>query len=472
MTSSKTVRVRFAPSPTGSLHIGSARAALFNWIFAKANNGTFVLRIEDTDTERSRPEFEEDIKNGLNWLGLNWDEFYKQSERSDIYREHLEKLLGEGKAYHCFCTKEDLEAQRQSMLTQGIAPKYIGTCRNLGEEEVKAKIDSGESNVIRFKVPEIKVEFKDMIRGNISFEAGSIGDVVVARSVDDPLYNFAVVVDDHLNEITHVIRGEDHISNTPLQILLIKALGFDEPEFGHLPIILNPDRSKMSKRFSDTALKGYIEAGYLPEAMVNFLAFLGWHPKEDIEIMAIDEIVKEFDMKRVQKGGAVFSSEKLDWLNSSYIKELSFERFVEALKGFVPNEWKLTPEILDSVRGRVEKLSEVKDLIDFYFEMGDYDTTLLRWRDRSLGEAVSHMKEMLGFLDAIDDADFNAPNLEKEILGKLPKESRGDTLWPVRVALSGRAASPGPFEIMGAIGKKESMKRIENAIQKTGMLDI
>jgi len=472
MTTFKEVRVRFAPSPTGPLHIGGARTALFNWLFAKGNNGKFILRIEDTDAERSKKEFEKDLMDGLNWLGLEWDEFYRQSDRKNIHREYLEKLLEEGRVYRCFCTKDELEAQRQSMLTQGLAPKYAGVCRDLDEADIKKRLDRGDSYVLRFKVPETKVQFKDMIRGNISFDTAIMGDVVVARSLDDPLYNFAVVIDDHLNEITHVIRGEEHISNTPRQILLMSALGFNIPEFGHMPIILNPDRSKMSKRFSDTSFSGYIKNGYLSEAMVNFLAYLGWHPKEDKEIMSLDELVSEFDIKRVQKGGAVFNEEKLNWLNSNYITNLDVKTFAEMAGEFVPKKWKLTPEILETVRSRIEKLSDIKDLVDFYFEIPDYDAELLRWRGGPLHDSAIHLKESLDYLESVDEKNFTRDYLEKSFMEKLTDKNRGDTLWPLRVALSGKSASPGPFEIMGAIGKKETLKRVEAAIKKTGMLDL
>ena len=472
MTASKKIRVRFAPSPTGPIHMGGVRTALFNWIFAKANNGTFVLRIEDTDPERSKPEYERDIIEGLTWLGLSWDEYYKQSERTEIYKEYLEKLLDEGKAYYCFCTKEDLEIRRQAMLTQGLAPKYAGTCRNLSKSEVEERLGGGEAHVLRFKVPETKVEFKDMIRGSISFDTSTMGDVVIARDLNNPLYNFAVVIDDALTGITHVIRGEDHISNTPRQIVFMNALGFEVPQFAHLPIILNPDKSKMSKRYADTSLTSYRDDGYLAEALINFLAYLGWHPKEDKDLMTLDEIIQEFDISRVQKGGAVFDAEKLNWLNSSYVKNLSFDEFADAVREYIPSDWKLTPAIVESVKGRVEKLSEVKDLIDFYFELPDYDAELLRWRGESLQDAVTHLKDSLDFFSGVDERKFTTEYLEKEMLDRLPKESRGDTLWPVRVALSGKSASPGPFEIMGALGKKESLKRIEDAIKKTGMLNI
>ena len=472
MTSKSKVRVRFAPSPTGPLHIGSARTALFNWIFAKAQGGTFVLRIEDTDKERSKPEYEEDIKEGLSWLGLEWDEFYRQSERTDIYKKYLEKLLKEGRAYYCFCTKEELEIERQAMLTQGLAPKYSGKCRALKEKDVKERLDRGREHVIRFKVSDTKIQFKDLIRGSISFDTALMGDMVIARNLDEPLYNFAVVIDDSLIGITHVIRGEDLISSTPRQILLMKALGFEEPQFAHLPMILNPDRSKMSKRFADTALSQYREEGYLKEAMVNFLAFPGWHPKEDKDVMTIEEIIKEFDIKRVQKGGAVFDMDKLNWFNANYIREISPEKFAELAKAYLPKSWKLTPEITETVKGRVEKLAEVKGLVDFYFELPEYDTSMLQWRGKSVHDASIHMKEGLELLESIPESDFKKESLEKEFLAKLPNDERGDTLWPMRVALSGKKVSPGPFEIMEALGKKESERRITQAIEKTGMLDI
>lgn len=472
MTSTKKVRVRFAPSPTGPLHIGSARTALMNWIFAKANGGEFILRIEDTDKERSKPEFEDDIKNGLAWLGLKWSEFYRQSDRTDIHREHLVKLLNAKMAYYCFCTKEELEDERQTMLTQGLAPKYSGKCRSVSEKEVRERLDAGDEHVLRFRVSGMKIQFKDLIRGSISFDTSLMGDMVIARDLNEPLYNFAVVVDDALNKITHVIRGEDLISSTPLQILIIKALNFDVPKFAHLPIILNPDRSKMSKRLSDTALSDYINNGYLKEAMINFLAFLGWHPKEDKEVMGLDEIIDEFDIGRVQKGGAIFNVEKLNWLNSNYISAVDVSVFIDMAREYLPREWELTETMALSVRGRMDKLSDVKDLVGFYFELPDYDKNLLRWKSGSVRDAAIHLREGSDFLSKIPENKFTRDNLENELLGKLPKESRGDTLWPIRVALSGKKASPSPFEIMEALGKKESLDRINAAIAKTGMLDI
>ncbi len=457
-------RVRFAPSPTGPMHIGSARVALFNWLYAKQGGGEFIVRIEDTDKERSKPEFEEDILTGLKWLGLDWDELYRQSERIPIYTEYLKKLLAEKKAYYCFCTEEELEAERQSLLAQGIAPKYSGRCRVLSESQVKEKLNKGGSHVIRFKVPETKVSFKDIVRGNIHFDMGLAGDMVIAKDIEQPLYNFAVVVDDALTKITHVIRGEDHLSNTPKQILVAEALGFELPEFAHLPIILNPDRSKMSKRFSDTALKDYIGNGYLKEALVNFLAFLGWHPKDDTEVMTIGELIKEFDLKRVQKGGAVFNVEKLNWLNGYYLNKLEAKEIMEMSKPFLPKNWKPTEPMISSVRGRIRTLSELKDLVDFYFELPDYHPKTLSFKEMTSESVIANLEKASSIVGELKD--FDRESLEKAFSLET-QPTRGEMLWPLRVALSGKTASPGPFEIMEALGKEEVLKRIRTAILKT-----
>ncbi|MEX2033310.1 MAG: glutamate--tRNA ligase [Candidatus Colwellbacteria bacterium] len=470
----KTVRVRYAPSPTGPHHIGGARTALFTWLFAQSHGstslttgkGTFILRIEDTDQERSRPEFEEDIKNTLTWLGLNWDEFYRQSERTSLYEEYLKKLFNEGWVYYCFCAKEDLEAERQAMMAQGLAPKYSGRCRHLTEQETRDKRQAGESYVLRLKMPETKLAFKDLIRGQISFDTTLIGDAIVAKDFNQPLYNFAVVVDDALMNITHVIRGEEHISNTPVQIVAAQALGFPLPHFAHLPLILNPDRSKMSKRFADTGIKEYIDRGYLSEAMVNFLAYLGWHPKEDKEIMSLEEIIKEFDLARVQKGGAVFNSEKLDWLNGYYLKNLEIEELLPRAQEFVPPEWHLTPVILNSVRTRITNLGELKELVSFYYKLPDYPVGFLKWKEADPATTAVNLVRALELVSAIPEEKFNQKFLEESLIAAIARENRGDILWPLRVALSGLTASPSSFEIMDALGKKESIKRINLAMKK------
>ena len=290
------------------------------------------MRIEDTDVERSNIEYEKDIIDGLKWLGINWDEgpdiggpygAYRQSERLDIYEKYLQKLIDGDKAFYCFCSKEELEADRQAMLSQGIAPRYSGKCRNFPKEKTKERLNKGEGSVIRFKMPEIELEFNDLIRGKITVDTGLMGDIVIARNLRSPLFIFAGVVDDFEMKITHVIRGEDHISNTPKQILIQKALEFDEVKYAHLPLILAPDRSKLSKRYIETSLDEYKKLGYLPEALVNFMALLGWHPQDDREILKKDELISEFDIKRVQKAGAVFNIDKLEWLNAQYIRSIN-----------------------------------------------------------------------------------------------------------------------------------------------------
>jgi len=462
------VRVRFAPSPTGPFHIGSARTALFNWLYAKKEGGVFVLRVEDTDIERSKPEFEEDLKMGLQWLGFQWDEFYRQSERTEIYEKYLRKLLEENKLYYCFCSKEDLEAEKQAMIVAGIPPKYSGRCSNLNKEEVEEKMAKNSQHVLRFRVIPKIITVKDMIRGSVKFDTGLMGDLIVAKDLNQPLYNFTVVVDDALMDITHVIRGEDHLSNTPKQILIAEALGFASPEFAHLPMILNPDRSKMSKRFSDTSLADYINQGYVKEAVVNFLAYLGWHPKEDKEVMKIDELIKEFDLKRIQKGGAVFNSERLDWLNNYYLSKLTNKEFINLAEKFLPSNWKLTETIVSSVRARTKKIADIRELVDFYFEFPDYDVELLKWKEMKKDQVIDNLNKAKDILMNMTDDDFNALKLETLLNSVINQDKRGEFFWPLRVALSGKKTSPGPFEIMEALGKEESLKRLNIAIDKCG----
>jgi len=299
----KQVRVRFAPSPTGPLHVGGARTALFNYLFAKKNKGKFILRVEDTDKERSKQQWTDEIIEELKWLGIKWDEGpdidgklgpYKQSQRTDIYEKYLRQLLDEGKAYYCFCSPEELEAKRQEQMSRGLAPKYDGTCSRLSKQDVDKKTANDQQSVIRFKVHAKKVKFADLIRGQVEFDAGLLGDIVVAKDFKNPLYHFAVVVDDQEMKISHVIRGEEHLSNTPRQILLQEALDFDKLIYAHLPLMLNMDRSKMSKRQGDVAVSDYRKNGYLPEALVNFMVLLGWNPGTEKEVFSLSQLIKEF----------------------------------------------------------------------------------------------------------------------------------------------------------------------------------
>ncbi|MEK9179898.1 MAG: glutamate--tRNA ligase [Patescibacteria group bacterium] len=493
------VRVRLAPSPTGPFHVGTARTALFNWLFARQNDGKFVLRIEDTDTARSEKKWEKEIIEGLLWLGLEWDEGpnppeagkfqipnskfqkvlgqygpYRQSERTEIYKKYLEKLLADGNAYWCYCSKEDLEAERQAMLAQGLAPKYSGHCRMYADKRgLNADLHGKKPQVIRFKMQEAEVEFKDIIRGKVKFDASLFGDIAIARNLNSPLFNFAVVVDDAEMKITHVIRGEDHISNTPKQILLQRALGFAEPQYAHLPLILSADRSKLSKRFAETSLVDYQKQGYLPDAVINFLALLGWHPKEDREVLSREELIKEFDLRRVQKAGAIFNTEKLDWLQKEHLKNLSSADIEERLEQILTArgtafDKKILGKVIETEKSRVKNLNEFAELVGFFFELPEYDAELLLRQGGSREKTRSILEEILNILQGV-----RAKELSRQILGNkleelTKREGRGAVLWPLRVAVSGLAASPDPLEIMEILGAKETERRIKIAIKKLG----
>ena len=464
MEASRPIRVRFAPSPTGPFSIGNVRTALFNWLFAKNKGGQFLVRIEDTDKERSKKEYEKQILEGLEWLGLNWDEKpVRQSERSEIYEKNLRKLLDEARAYWCFCSVDELEAQRQSQLSQGLAPKYSGKCRGISSEEAAKKIGKGESAVIRFKMPEKRVAVNDLVRGRVEFDTGLMGDIVIAKGLTEPLYNFAAAVDDADMEITHVIRGEDHLANTPKQISIQEALGVGSPHFAHLPLILGPDKKKLSKRYLDKSFLDYRNQGYLPEAMLNFLALLGWHPKEDRETINREDMIKEFTLDRVQKSGAVFNEKKLDWLNAHYIKELTPAEILEKMKNSIPAEWlKSKTKLLKVVELEKERMTTFGDfgrLADFFFDLPDYEAELLIWKESPREKILKNLKSVLEIIETGDD-------FKEKILSFAEREGRGDVLWPLRVALSGRSASPGPLEILEVLGKTESSKRLKIAVKK------
>ena len=471
LTMTHKVRVRIAPSPTGFLHIGTAHTALFNWLFAHAHGGVFILRIEDTDRERSKAEYETDIIKSLEWLGLTWDEGpFRQSERGEIYERHIEELLKKKYAYYCFCTKEELEAQRESQMTEGFAPKYSLKCRNLNETEVKANLAAGKESIIRFRVPEKHVNFTDLIRGKISFDATLIGDIVIARSPREPLYNLAAVIDDAEMNISHVIRGEDHLGNTPKQILLQDACGFSTPHYAHLPLILDSNRSKMSKRNAATGVSEYRKAGYLRDALVNFLALLGWHPTDDRELLRREELIKEFDLKRVQKAGAVFNLEKLEWLNSQYLRRIEESELMDQIieTGAAPQnaEKEFLIKILHLIKERMKKLTDFKSLAAFFFELAEYPPPLLNWKDTAGERTRENIRSAIKIIDAIDESTFSKEQVQAALASLGEERGRGEVFWPLRVALSGSSASPGPFEIMEVLGKKESVRRLENAVVK------
>lgn len=520
------VRVRIAPSPTGFLHIGLARTALFNYLFAKGRNGSFILRIEDTDIERSKPEYEKDILESLKWLGIEWDEGpdiggkygpYRQSQRLNIYAKYLEKLISEDKAYYCFCSEEDLEVQRQYQLSIGEAPRYSGKCANLSKEEVKKLISEGKPSVIRFRVPSKKIQFEDLIRGRLEFDTSLMGDIVIAKDLTTPLYNFAVVIDDFEMKISHVIRGEDHISNTPKQILFQEALGLPQQIYAHLPLILGADRTKLSKRHGAVAISEYKKQGYLPEAIVNFIAFLGWNPGTEREIYSLPSLVKEFSLERVQKGGAVFNIKRLDFLNGFYIRQRSIEKLTELCipylvkngliiplwgkkeKELIPGvvippteitdyqvvetkekiDFEQLKKIISLYQERLKKLSEIVELTDFFFkEKLEYDKSLLKWKEMQDFEIKNSLETLEKIFDRIKQGNWTKENLENEIMpeaervGPAPQKigygvkDRGYLLWPLRVALTGKEASAGPFEVAEILGKEKSLKRIKEAKAK------
>ncbi|NCN53233.1 glutamate--tRNA ligase [Candidatus Wolfebacteria bacterium] len=458
--SSNKVRVRIAPSPTGYLHIGTARTALFNWLYVKKLGGKFILRIEDTDLERSEKKYEEDIIEGLKWLGLDWDEGpFKQSDRIDIYEKYIRKMLDEDRAYFCNCSKEELDAERKAQMDRGESPKYSGRCRD-------KNISEKDAQLIRYKNHGGEIIFKDLIRDEIKFDSSLIGDIAIAKNLKTPLYNFAVVVDDHEMNITHVIRGEDHIANTPKQILIQQALGFRSPKYGHMPLILNPDKSKMSKRFAATSIKEYRDQGYLADAMINFISFLGWHPIDDKDKMTRKEIIKEFDLDRMQKGGAVFDIQKLNWLNSQYLKEKSNKDLLKLFEDFYNREFSnYEKKIVEVSKDRIEKLSDFEELKKS-FDLSEYEKELLKWKKSDLNSAKENLRRVKELLKTLLDHEYNLKNLEIKIMGYADENGRGDSLWPLRVALSGKQKSPSPIELLYVLDKNESIDRIEKAIKK------
>lgn len=507
----KQVRTRFAPAPTGFFHIGSARTALFNYLFAKKNNGTFILRLEDTDKQRSSPEFEKDIIDGLEWLKLNYDEIYRQSERTDIYKKYLEKLLNESKAYCCFCSEEELEAKKQERMSRGEPPKYNGKCAELSQKEVKEKLDRGENYIIRFKTPSKKIKIDDLVRGKVEFDTGLIGDFSIARNLESPLYNFTVVVDDYEMKINYVIRGEDLLPNTPKQILIQEALNFPHPKYGHLPLILGEDRSKLSKRYGATSLSEYRNLGYLPEALINFLAFLGWNPDNEKEIYSLAGLIKDFSIEQIQKAGAVFNIKRLDYLNGFYIRQKSPKKLTELCMPYLERKGLIKPILASQERfpnltgymgkeivrkyvlpetgenlnldylekavsvyqERLKILSEIPELIDFFLKDEiKYDRNLLKWKDMEDEEIKFVLKKLKNILSEIKEGEWSKENLEKILIPEADKtarelnkkENRGYLLWPLRVALSAKESSAPPFEIAEILGKKKTLKRIGEAL--------
>lgn len=432
-----TIITRFPPSPTGYLHIGRARTALFNFLFTKQHHGKMVFRLEDTDKARSKEEFEKDIIEELNWLGITYDEGpYRQSERTAIYQKYLAQMIEQGNAYEAEASNE------------------------------------GEGKVIRLKNPNTSITFTDLMRGEITFDTTELGDFVIARNAHEPLYHLAVVVDDFEMGITHVIRGEDGISNTPRQILLQEAIGAPCPIYAHVPFILAPDKSKLSGRHGAVSLKEYRDAGYLPEALVNYLALLGWHPEDEQEIFSLEELVTMFDLERVQKGGAIFDIEKLRWINKQHMAQLSDDEFLDHTQKYLPTyTLKQLRQILPVLRERIETFGDLSELaqageFDYYFTTPTYSAKDLVWKDDSREVARTHLTHVLEILKDIPENNFTAESIKAALWNYATEQGRGSVLWPLRYALSGKDKSPDPFTLAEILGKNETHARITRALDK------
>ncbi len=477
LSSNKQVRVRFAPSPTGYLHVGGARTALYNWLFARKHNGIFILRIEDTDQVRSTDEATQAILDGMKWLGMNWDEGpFFQKERLNIYNEHVNKLLEQGLAYKCYCSPQELSEMRRLQEVNKQAPKYDGRCREKATDHRPQAAD-GQQFVVRFKAPQEGVTIvEDMIHGPVKFENSLLDDFVIVKSDGFPTYNFAAVIDDHLMGMTHIIRGDDHLSNTPRQVMIYKALQFDLPEFAHIPMILGKDKARLSKRHGATSVIDYKDMGYLPEAMVNYLSRLGWGYK-DQEIFSLQELFEFFDIEKVSKTPAVFDMDKLNWLNGQYIRKMNAEDLLVSTRPFLEKaytEFALLEKtlegrtkinkILTALQERLKTINEVVELSEFFFK--DEFPFVQEAVDKHLKEAGA--KEILiGLKDALTNVDpFTKENIEIAFrdLAQTMGIKAGKVIHPARVALTGRSDSPPMFDTVEIIGKERSLDRIEKAI--------
>lgn len=478
-----TIRVRIAPSPTGPIHVGNVHTALFNWLWARKTGGKFILRFEDTDRERSKTEWETVIFEDLAWLGMDWDEGpdksgpyppYRQMDRLDMYRQYAEKMLADGHVYKCYCTKEEEDEDRKEASAQNRPYQYKGRCRNLTPEQQAAFEAEGRSHVLRFRVPQGEVvKYNDIVRGPIEFPTDSIGDFIIMRSNGIPLYNFAVVIDDVTMKISHILRGEGHIPNTPVQLLIYQALGLPIPEIGHVGHMTNEDRGKLSKRKGEAAVRDYREQGYLPDALMNFMALLGWTPpgaESGEEILSKERLIELFDIRDVTKAPSVFDRTKLNWMNGMYIRSKSHEEFANLALPFVVEAGLITEEsaranwewfvgVMAQVQPRVLTLAEVPAGVDYF--MQDEVAVEEAAAAKFLTEAVKPFFRAV--LEGLRTVEWTLEAIEQMIrghmegLGLKPKES----IQPMRVAITGRTATPGLFEIVHLIGRERVIARLE-----------
>jgi len=483
----KKIRVRFAPSPTGYLHIGGARTALFNWLYARHYKGTFILRIEDTDQVRSTEEAVNVILKGMKWLGLDWNEGpekggkygpYFQMQRLPLYQKYAEQLLKDQKAYYCYCTREELAESREKQAREGKNPKYDRHCLNLSEEEKKRYEAEGREPVIRLKIPAKEITFDDLLRGEVTFDGGLLSDFVIMKSDGIPTYNYAVVIDDALMKITDVMRGDDHISNTPKQILIYESLGFTIPKFAHIPMIMGQDHTRLSKRHGATSVMEYKRMGYIPEAVVNYIAHLGWSSGDEREIFTKEELIKEFSLDKISKHAAVFSMEKLNWFNSEYLKNMPIDSLTKMLLPFLeennyikkedlsPAKLKWLKEVVKLMQGRFKNFSQFIDYADYFFvdkiniEPQAFDSVLNK---EGVPGILQALKDKLFALKSWDEESIE--NAVREVASSLQIKG-GQIIHPTRVALSGKKVGPGLFELMVVLGQEKTVKRLQEAIEK------
>lgn len=480
------MRVRFAPSPTGYLHIGNVHTAVFTWLFARHNGGTFVLRSEDTDVDRSRPTFERAILEELRWLGMDWDEGfdvggpygpYRQSERLDLYREYSNRLLASGQAYWCFCTRDEVEAMRQAALERGEMPKYSGHCRDMDPGEAVRRIARGEKPVLRFRLPSLPrtIVVDDLIRGPIEFSSDTLDDFVLVRSNGMPLYNFAVTVDDMTMRISHIVRADEHISNTPRQVLLYEAFGLAPPRFAHVSMLLGPDRTKLSKRHGAAAITEFRERGFLPEAIFNYLATLGFSPASGKELLNREELIAEFDLARVSRSAAIFDLEKLKWLNSQYIRRADLDYLTDLAlpylqrRGWLPSSvdektrrW--VRDLMGVLRGYLDSLEQLPDYAELFFTE-DYKTEGEKERRVLEGAEVAEVLRL--FLRHIDRLAEFGPESIHDTLHSIPAElgiGLGRAMRPLRVALTGRLTGPELYNVVWLFGRDKCRRRVQKTL--------
>src|SRR3989344_3263583 len=442
----KKIVTRMPPSPTGLFHVGSVRTALYNYLYAKQNDGKFILRIEDTDKERSKVEFEDNIIESFKWLQMPYQEFYRQSERTEIYKKYLQKLIDQNLAY---ISKEPARTT-ETVQSGGEVKKLRG-------------------EVIRFKNPNKKIKFNDLILGEVEFNTTDLKDFVIAKDLDTPLYNFAVVVDDMEMGVTHVIRGQDHTSNTPRQILLIEALGGERPQYAHIPLILSPDKAKLSKRHGAVSALEYKEMGYLPEALLNFVALIGWNPGNDKEIFTLNELLREFSLEKIQKSGGVFNVKKLNWINKEHMKMLSKKEIEKNILENLPEDYR-NPKVIPVIIERISKWSDVGEIVragelDCFFKAPEIVKEKLAYKNTPLNKISYNLELAIKVLSDLEENNFTAENIKNALMLIADNlENRGMLLHPVRYALSGRDNSPDPFIIASILGKNETISRLQKVV--------